>query len=138
MSHREAQNVQQTPLMNRRSYRGKQAIKEIKVVDNPDLIHYFMSMKTRAKAAIPDDAVLLIPDPDFGSIPAYGVMPGYYNPAQMLALIDLHKDDSDAIQFIADMLETGNPEDDEFAVTLRLNQHNPEQLARIIQSCKQP
>jgi hypothetical protein len=95
-------------------------------------------MKKNETSAIPDDAVLLIPDPDEGSVPAYGIKPGYYNSAQMLTLIDLHKDDPDAIQFIADMLETGDPEDDEFAVMLRLNQHNPEELTRIIQICRKP
>jgi len=87
--------------------------------------------------SIPDDAVLLIPEPENEneSLP-YGVKPGYYNPKQMLELIDKHKDDSEAIHFIADMLETGDPENDEFAVTLRTNCTDSEAIARIIQACK--
>ena len=63
---------------------------------------------------IPKDAVLLIPEPeDEQSRSPYGVAPGYYNPQQMLELLDHHRHNADAIHFIADMLETGNPEDDE-------------------------
>jgi hypothetical protein len=52
---------------------------------------------------VPKDAVLLIPEPEqAGEQPAQGVKPGYYNSKQMLQLLDLHKDDADAIHFIAD------------------------------------
>jgi hypothetical protein len=55
------------------------------------------------KNKIPKDAVLLIPEPEqTGEQPAHGVKPGYYNSKQMLQLLELHKDDADAIHFIAD------------------------------------
>lgn len=97
-----------------------------------------MTMKTKAKATIPDDAVLLIPAPEIGESPTCGIRPGYYNSKEMLDLIDQHKNDSRAIQFIADMLETGDAESDGFAVMLRNNRSNPKELARIIQICKEP
>ena len=71
------------------------------------------------KTAIPSEAVLLIPDPEEGEAPTCGVKPGYYNPAQMVELLQLHKADPEAIGFIADMLETGDPEDDGFCNLLR-------------------
>lgn len=84
---------------------------------------------------IPKDAVLLIPEPeDENTPPSYGVAPGYYNPKQMLALLDQHKENADAIHFIADMLETGNPEDDEFALLLRAHHADPKAIARIVQA----
>ena len=87
--------------------------------------------------SIPDEAVLLIPDPENeGDPPPFGIRPGYYNPPQTLELIEQHRDNPEAIQFIADMLETGDPEDDEFAVMLRLNKDNPEELARIVVACR--
>ena len=60
--------------------------------------------------------MLLIPEPEQeGEQPAYGVKPGYYNSKQMLQLLDNHKGDADAVYFIADMLETGDAENDGFA-----------------------
>lgn len=53
----------------------------------------------------------------------------------MLQLIEQHKDNPDAIRFIAEMLETGDPANDAFAVTLRRNCSNPVVLERIIQEC---
>ncbi len=87
--------------------------------------------------AIPKKAVLLIPEPENEneSVP-YGIKPGYYDPKQMLELITRHKSDADAIRFIADMLETGDPENDGFAAMLRADCRNPVALARIIQICK--
>lgn len=93
----------------------------------------------KPKNNIPDDAVLLIPEPEDENSPApYGVAPGYYDPKQMLALLDQHKHNADAIHFIADMLETGNPEDDEFAQLLKSNHANPVALAKIIQAALMP
>ena len=86
---------------------------------------------------VPDDAVLLIPEPeDQNHPPPYGVKPGYYNSKQLLQLVEERKSDADAIQFIADMLETGDPENDGFAVMLRTNRHDPNALARIVQICE--
>jgi len=85
---------------------------------------------------VPKDAVLLIPEPEQeGEQPAYGVKPGYYNSKQMLQLLDLHKDDADAVHFIADMLETGDVENDGFVKMLRQNYHDPAAIARIIKIC---
>ena len=86
---------------------------------------------------MPKDAVLLIPDPEHeGEQPVYGVKPGYYNSKQMLQLLDNHKAYADAVHFIADMLETGDAENDGFAEMLRQNHRDPAALARIIQICR--
>ena len=88
------------------------------------------------KNKVPKDAVLLIPEPaQAGMQPTHGVKPGYYNSKQMLQLLDLHKDDADAIHFVADMLETGDAENDGFVELLRQNHHNPAAIARIINIC---
>jgi len=92
------------------------------------------TLKPRDK--IPNDAVLLIPDPEHeGEQPAYGVKPGYYNSKQMLQLLDKHKNNADAIHFIADMLETGDAENDGFAEMLRANHRDPSAIARIVRIC---
>lgn len=81
--------------------------------------------------------MLLIPEPEHtGAQPAHGVKPGYCNPKQMLQLLDRHKDDADAIHFIADMLETGDADNDGFVELLRQNHHDPAAIARIIGICK--
>lgn len=49
------------------------------------------------------------------------MQPGYYDAKQMLDLIEKHKDAADAIQFIADMLESGDPDNDGFVHMLRTN-----------------
>jgi hypothetical protein len=86
---------------------------------------------------IPEDAVLLIPEREqAGMQPTHGVKPGYYNSKQMLQLLDHHKDDADAIHFIADMLETGDAENDGFVELLRQNHHDSAAVARIIGICK--
>ena len=86
---------------------------------------------------VPNDAVLLIPDPEHENEPApYGIKPGYYDPKGLLQLVDQHKNDAAAIRFIADMLETGNPEDDEFAGMLRTSCCDPLALVRIVQICQ--
>jgi len=85
---------------------------------------------------IPKDAVLLIPDaesPD--SKPLYAVEPGYYNKKQLLELLQKHKDDKDAIRFIADMLETGDAENDGLTQILRKNCHDPLAITRIVKDC---
>jgi hypothetical protein len=86
--------------------------------------------------SIPKDAVLLIPEPDGKDDPTCGVKPGYYNPKQMLKLIKKHMNDADAIQFIADMLETGDSENDGFAEILREDHNNPSVLAKTIKYCE--
>ena len=91
------------------------------------------------KSRIPKDAVLLIPEPAHEHEPArYGIKPGYYNSKQLLELLDQHRHNADAIHFIADMLETGNPKDDGFAQLLRENHANPAGLAKIIQAALKP
>jgi hypothetical protein len=91
----------------------------------------------KRKSSVPKDAVLLIPEPECeGETPTCGVKPGYYDSKQMLRLIDEHRIDANAIQFIADMLETGDAENDGFAAMLRTNRHNPNALARIVQICE--
>jgi len=52
----------------------------------------------------------------------------------MLGLVAKHMNDAEAIQFIADMLETGDPDNDGFVQMLRSNRHNPGELARIVKS----
>ena len=85
------------------------------------------------KSKIPKDAVLLIPEPEHEHEPArYEIAPGYYNSKQLLELLDQHKHNADAIYFIADLLETGNPEDDGFAQMLRANHASPAAIAKII------
>ena len=86
--------------------------------------------------AIPNDAVLLIPDPAEGDASsAYGIRPGYYSPKQMLELVNEHRSNADAIQFIADMLETGDAENDGFADMLRIHRENPAEIASIVKLC---
>ena len=81
--------------------------------------------------------MLLIPEPEqAGMQPTHGVKPGYYNSKQMLQLLDLHKDKADAIHLIADMLETGDAENDGFVELLRQNHHDSAAIARIIGICK--
>jgi hypothetical protein len=93
--------------------------------------------KSRQHSAVPKDAVLLIPEPEGeADLPTCGVKPGYYDAKQMLGLVAKHMNDADAIQFIADMLETGEPDNDGFAEMLRQNHHDPEALARIVHICR--
>jgi len=90
--------------------------------------------KTKSDRRIPSDAVLLIPEPEEEQLPApFGVAPGYYNPKQLLELLLQHKHNPDAVHFIADMLETGNPEYDQFAVLLRAHHADPGAIARIVE-----
>lgn len=82
-------------------------------------------------------AVLLIPDPERAEdSPRFGIKPGYYDSVQLLQLVLKHKNAADAIQFIADMLEAGNAEDDSFAALLRKNRNKPMALAKIVEACK--
>ena len=85
---------------------------------------------------IPTNAVLLIPEPDVGQKPLYGITPGYYNRAQMLSLLSVHARNSEALHFIADMLESGVAEYDGFAATLRANSNNPASIEQMIQACR--
>ena len=89
------------------------------------------------KTKIPKDAVLLIPEPENENEPAlYGIAPGYYNSKQLLEILDQHKHNAQAIHFIADMLETGNPKDDGFVELLRANHANSATLTKIIASAR--
>ena len=79
----------------------------------------------------------MIPAPEDGSeAPAYGIKPGYYNSNQMVDLINQYKTKAAAIQFIADMLETGDPQIDGFADMLRANNINSSALGRIAEQCR--
>jgi hypothetical protein len=81
--------------------------------------------------------MLVIPEPETeGEPPTCGVQPGYYDAKQMLDLIEKHKADADAIQFIADMLETGDPENDGFAQMVRWHRQDPAELSWIVKICK--
>lgn len=89
---------------------------------------------TKRSNKIPKDAVLLIPEPEDDNAPApYGVVPSYYNPKQLLALLDQHRHSTDAIHFIADMLETGDAESDGFAHLLRDHHAAPTAIGEIIE-----
>ena len=88
--------------------------------------------------ALTKAAVLLIPEPEHAAEPpTHGIKPGYYDAEQLLELVLKHKASGDAIQFIADMLETGDAADDGFAMILRQNRNNPAALAKIVKSCKE-
>ena len=93
------------------------------------------SGQNKQSCAVPKDAVLLIPEPE-NEVAPYGIKPGYYNSSQMLQLLNQQKRNADAIQFIADMLETGNPKDDGFAKMLRASRSDPIAIGKIVQSCK--
>lgn len=91
--------------------------------------------KTTSK--IPEDAVLLIPEPERENEPApFGIKPGYYNSKELLGLIDQHKNDCDAIQFLADMLETGDPASDGFAEMLRANRTDSRTLTEMVRAAR--
>ena len=95
-------------------------------------------LNSRKQNSIPKDAVLLIPEPDGkNELPICGVKPGYYTAKQMLGLVEKHLKDADAIQFIADMLETGDANNDGFVQILRSNRQKPDELARIVKICKE-
>ncbi len=49
--------------------------------------------------------LLIVPQADQAAAYPGGIRPGYYTRNQVVALLREHKDDPDAIQFIADMLE---------------------------------
>jgi hypothetical protein len=92
---------------------------------------------SRQASAIPPKAVLLIPEPEnAGELAPHGIKPGYYDAQQMLQLLDQHKSEAETIQFIADMLETGDPESDGFANMLRTNCRDSRAIARMIKACK--
>ena len=83
------------------------------------------------------DAVLLIPEPEKGNgRPSENVKPGYYNLKEMLTLIERNKMNASVVQYIADMLETGNPDYDGFSKMLRRNHGDPVAIARIIRIAK--
>jgi hypothetical protein len=56
----------------------------------------------------------------------------------LLELVAQHQLNADAIHFIADMLETGNPKDDGFAKLLRANHASPAAIARIVKAALMP
>jgi hypothetical protein len=86
---------------------------------------------------IPADAVLLIPEPEVGQPPAYGIKSGYYNHDGLLDLLEVNQGNREAVRYIADMLESGDEESDGFVQMLRSNQQNPVELARIVKICKE-
>jgi len=89
------------------------------------------------QSSIPKDAVLLIPEPENEhDQPAYGVKSGYYNSKGMLDLLEEHKGNPDAVCYIADMLETGDEENDGFAKMLRENYQDESAISRIIEICR--
>jgi hypothetical protein len=55
--------------------------------------------------------VLEVPDPDWspewqeGDPPPFGIEPGQYHLQELVGLLRAHKNDPEAIQFIADMME---------------------------------
>jgi hypothetical protein len=104
-----------------------------------DLIHIVKQRKPfRRQSRMPSDAVLLIPEPESeGHSPIYGIKPGYYNSKQMLRLIEENKANAESLQFIADMLETGDPENDGFAEMVRKNQNDPIAIQRIVEICNE-
>lgn len=98
----------------------------------------FQSVRTtKPSRVLNKDAVLLIPEPEAkGQAALYDIIPGYYAAAQLLELLDRHKANPEAILFLADMLETGNPDDDGFADILRRSRNEPEAIASIVQTFK--
>lgn len=87
---------------------------------------------------VPNDSVLLIPEPENeGDPPLFGITPGYYSQSGLVGLLSRYSRTPEALQFIADMLESGLPESDQFFQLLRLNKHNPAQIARIVQNFHQ-
>lgn len=92
----------------------------------------------KRQKSIPPDAVLLIPEPEHdGENPLFGIPPGYYNSKQMLQLLEDHKNSGEAIHYIADMLETGDPENDGFAYLLRDACNNPQEVERVVRLCRE-
>ena len=98
--------------------------------------HYAPDTRRAAKAAIFREHTV---KPEHEHEPArYGIAPGYYNSKQLLELVAQHQLNADAIHFIADMLETGNPKDDGFAKLLRANHASPAAIARIVKAALMP
>lgn len=52
-----------------------------------------------------DPPVLLIPEPDEGQTYPGNIQPGDYTMNELVCLLRTHKNNPEAIQFIADMLE---------------------------------
>lgn len=81
---------------------------------------------------------LLIPDfEEDGEKYPGDIQPGYYDPRQLVILLLYHLDNPDALQFIADMMETGIPEKDEFVQWLRRNKSNEKALSKAALGWKQ-
>jgi|ERR1022692_2847069 hypothetical protein len=88
------------------------------------------------RSEVPKDAVLLIPEPELkDETSPHAIKPGYYDSKQLLQLLDHHKADAGAVQSIAVMLETGDPENVGWVNMLGKNRRNPLAIARIVQSC---
>lgn len=80
-----------------------------------------------------DDSVLMIPDyENEGDKYPGNLQPGYYNKSQLAKLLFKNKNDVAALKFIADMLEVGNAEDDQFVNSLRRVLRNPKALNQFI------
>lgn len=75
---------------------------------------------------------LLIPDYEDDNEKYPGdITPGYYNPENIMKLVLFHLNNPEALEFIADMLEVGNPKLDEFSAWLRKNKNNKNALSKI-------
>jgi hypothetical protein len=85
---------------------------------------------------VPKNAVLLIPEPEEGQKPAFGIQPGYYTKPELIALLKAYQDKPAAVLFIADMLETGAALDDEICKLLRAASDHPKTVARIVNLLK--
>lgn len=84
-----------------------------------------------------DGPHLLIPDYETKGDKYPGdIKPGYYEPKQLVLLLLAHLHQPDALQFIADMMETGLPDKDVFIKWLRKNKSNPKALQRAAQDWK--
>jgi hypothetical protein len=101
------------------------------------IINHMKQAISNQHRGIPNDAVLLIPEPEGeDDLPTCVVKPGFYNSKQMLDLLEKHTNDANAIHYIADMLETGDAENDGFACMLRKNHRDPTAITRIIKLCR--
>ncbi len=80
-----------------------------------------------------DDSVLLIPDyEESGEKYPGNLQPGYYNKKELAMLLYQHRKDPKVLQFIADMLETGDPSTDAFATSLRRVARNSKAREQLI------
>lgn len=90
-----------------------------------------------SSAPVAQATVLIIPEPEAeGGQPRHGIAPGEYDQRGLGKLVEWHKENSDAIQYIADMLEIGNEEYDAPAKMLRQSRNDPNKLSEIAKVLK--